>query len=187
MCVVWITMYKWQKPKNLSIFIQSHHHYIPFTTWQKKMGVFDHILLMSGSNARQFRKEKRKNLKMQFRVLIFTIIICQPLLEATERRGLTLVTHSYRLHSICSSLLLYVQSNFTDTPVSKYVCQSQTLTHPFKTLLSQSFTPELFTGPLGPFDLLSSNLSFQFNYKNPPSLPACHLPCGTAESVNSSV
>lgn len=124
---------------------------------------------------------------MQFRVLIFTIIICQPLLEATERRGLTLVTHSYRLHSICSSLLLYVQSNFTDTPVSKYVCQSQTLTHPFKTLLSQSFTPELFTGPLGPFDLLSSNLSFQLNYKNPPSLPACHLPCGTAESVNSSV
>ncbi len=51
-----------------------------------------------------------------------------------------------RQHSICSCLLLYVQGNFTDTPVSKYVCQSQTMRQPFKPLLSHSFTPEPYTG-----------------------------------------
>lgn len=47
-----------------------------------------------------------------------------------------------RQHSICSCLLLYVQGNFTDKPVSKSGCQSQTLRQPFKPLLSLSFTPE---------------------------------------------
>lgn len=108
-------------------------------------------------------KKKKKNLKSLDIYYHYLSAITQGYREMR-------IDFEYSFIQTGFDLLLYEQGNFRDTPVSKYVCQSQTLTHPFKTLLSQSFTPELFTAPLGPFDLLSSNLSFQFNYQ---TLPLC--------------
>lgn len=80
-----------------------------------------------------------------------------------------MATHSYRQHSICSCLPLCALANFTDTPVSKYDCQSPTLTKPFKALLSHSFTPEPCAG-LWVLSTFSSPAICHFNSIIKPSL-----------------
>lgn len=56
----YVQMTKAQKLINFHTFTLSLY---TIYNMAEKMGVFDHILLMSGSNAGQFRKEKKKKLK----------------------------------------------------------------------------------------------------------------------------
>lgn len=135
---------------------------------RKKIVFFDHKLFMSGSNARQFRKEKKRCNSESW----YTIIICDYgynhhwRLSRDEDWLWLLIQTAFDLRQ---SAIVYVQGNFRDTPVSKYDSQSQTLTHPFKTLLSQSFTLEPYTG-LWVLSTFSSPAICHFNSITKPTL-----------------
>lgn len=112
----------------------------------------------------------------------------QPLLEATERWGLTLVTHSYRLRSMCASPLLYMCGAISETHLLVNTTVNLKHRHILSKLFSHNHLLQNLIQAFGSFRpslLQQSVISIQL--QNPPSLAACHLPRGTAESVNSSV
>jgi len=134
---------------------------------------------------------KKKNLKMQFRVLMFTIIISDysynhywRLLRDENWLWLHIITDCVQSAPVCycicagqfqRHLLVNTTVNLKHWHIlSKHFSHNhllQNLTQAFR-----SFQPSLFQ---------QSVISIQL--QNPPSLADCHLPQGTAESVNSSV